>query len=103
MAFTASTFSQDETTFKEWMTMEQISMKLALAAYPGLTSGILAESANLTPDQQQVRWALRDTLVGAFEGAVNGVPDAHPADKTLEDALYALFGIALIVSEKEVA
>lgn len=58
MAFSCSTFSKDETTWKEWMTMEETAMRMCLAGDNSLTSGVTAV-AELAPKHMPFKWAFR--------------------------------------------
>jgi hypothetical protein len=95
MAFTRRSFLRPEATWREWLALERNGLRMTLAGDPQVNSGVQLESP-LPPAWAALRWALRDTLLCAFDAAYAGKPDEHPLSATLHAPMHALFRLALM-------
>eukprot|EP01124_Arcella_intermedia_P019666 TRINITY_DN26992_c0_g1_i1.p1 TRINITY_DN26992_c0_g1~~TRINITY_DN26992_c0_g1_i1.p1 ORF type:complete len:518 (-),score=95.10 TRINITY_DN26992_c0_g1_i1:63-1424(-) len=102
MAFFKSTFSLPGSLWEDWKILELNGMKMVLAGDPETSTGVL-NAAVLDRQGNLFRYALRDTMMVAFNEAVEEKPDRHPPILEIEDYLRALIDLALIVTEKETA
>eukprot|EP01123_Difflugia_compressa_P012711 TRINITY_DN5553_c0_g1_i1.p1 TRINITY_DN5553_c0_g1~~TRINITY_DN5553_c0_g1_i1.p1 ORF type:complete len:234 (+),score=46.04 TRINITY_DN5553_c0_g1_i1:72-704(+) len=102
MAFIKESFTRDQNTWNEWMTLEKNGMKMVIAGDAETSTGVTT-SAKLTKGFQLLKTALRDTMLLAYNDAVNNIPDKHPPLPDKEDALHALLKLALIITEHETA
>jgi len=102
MAFTHFSFSRDEQVWTEWMVLELNGMKLVLAGDAETSTGVTT-SVHLEKPFSLVKYALRDTMVVAFNEGFAGIPDRHPPIIEIDSAVHALLKLALIVTEHETA
>jgi len=103
MAFTKSSFSRDSVTWSGWMTMEENGMKMVLGGDTQLSTGVTAVVGQLSQGHSLVRDALRDTMVCAFNHALNGQANPHPTIPAIGPEIHSLLKLALIVTERETA
>lgn len=102
MAFTKNSFSRDESTWSEWMTLEQNGLKLVLGGDTTVSTGVTA-SVNLSEEFSLVRDALRDTMVCGFNFGHTSDANPHPPIPSIGLEIHALVKLALVVAEKETA
>eukprot|EP01126_Amoeba_proteus_P043663 TRINITY_DN4803_c0_g1_i3.p1 TRINITY_DN4803_c0_g1~~TRINITY_DN4803_c0_g1_i3.p1 ORF type:complete len:328 (-),score=68.78 TRINITY_DN4803_c0_g1_i3:1296-2279(-) len=102
MAFTRESFTLGQEQFQNYQEMELNGLKLALADFPEVSTGVNA-TATLTGHHLVVKWALRDTMLRGFYSGFSGMPDQHPRLSSLDPYLYALLNLSLIVTEMETA
>lgn len=94
---------RDDAKFDEWMGLELNQLKMALAGYPDISTGIKFADVQLSTEHTNLKWALRDTMTCAFEAAVAGRPDAHPLIPQLTPICYSLLRLALITTVQNIA
>jgi len=102
MAFQKSSFFEGDEKWSDTLESEKTSFKLALSEYPELSTGVTATSS-LSPEFQQLKWALRDTLLRGFNSGFTDEKDLHPRIPEIDDVLYSYINLALIFTETEVA
>jgi hypothetical protein len=112
MAFTKQTFLKDldpkvnEEMFREYLQMEKNGMRCSLAGDNQLNSGATG-TANLPKVFENLRWALRDTILLGFMSAYNDFPDKHSIKNfDHKDWLFgarSLIELALIVTQNQIA
>jgi len=102
MAYTENTFSREKNDWDEWMYLEKSGMKLILAGDTETNSGVKT-NVQLSPQHTLIKYALRDTMMVAFNEAFEGKEDRHPPIPELDDNIYSLLNLALILTENETA
>jgi hypothetical protein len=100
MAFRHSSYIESQEKWTDTLELEKNALKMVLAGDPSLNTGVTATS-QLSLEFEQLKWALRDTLVVSYNLASE--KDLHPVIPELEDVVYAFINLALIVTEAEVA
>jgi len=102
LAFKKGSFTKDETTWTEWMTIEINGLKLAIAGDPLLTTGVL-EQVHLSEDYMTLKWGLRDTMTLGFLSGLENREDIHPPLPEYDDVIHSVMKMALMVTEEKVA
>jgi len=102
MAYTENSFSRDKKQWDEWMYLEYSGMKLILAGDTETNTGVQS-NIQLTPQLTLIKYALRDTMMVAFNEAINNKEDRHPPIPNLDDSIYSILKLALILTENETA
>jgi hypothetical protein len=102
MAYTENSFSREKNKWDEWMYLEKSGMKLILAGDTDANTGVRTPVL-LSPQHTIIKYALRDTMVLAFNEAMDGKEDRHPPIPNLDDYIYSLIKLALILTENETA
>lgn len=102
MAFSRHVFDREEKLFDEWLRMEEVAQGIALSG-GSLNSGVTPVELIEDVTMDTLRWALRDTMVKAYQSAIKDEKDEHPRNPKLTKYCYALIKMALITTSEVIA
>jgi hypothetical protein len=102
MAFSKEFFDKDEKTFENWLTMEESSQAYSLGGSE-LNSGVRPEEVIKDPMVNDLRYALRDTILLGYRCGLTGEENSHKTMDELEKYWYCLIEMALMTTEDIIA
>jgi hypothetical protein len=102
MAFDKDEFTREESLFTEWIQSEPQALAMEIAG-AGNNSGVKAMHEYSDEKLDNLRWALRDTMLNGFYSAFQGEKDEHPVLPETHHAANALLKLALLVTDQNIA